>query len=408
MLTVPLFSTAYVAPEAHCVGSDTVEVVTSKGQWEFALEASIAKFLPTEPARRNIGVRVLLEVRVTKGMLGIGIQFADRNGFYEERVISPSGGWEKVEVFGPNPELVGGLIIRNVSPHGESEARIRVLDIGIGNRPQVPPRYILIHQPGKVASQTVEAVFAAALPHGRVERHHALTEATLAKWEATLGRPGVEMGPPYGMDIQIANGRAARRNLHKLRGPGAWILCGFRDPMDFAVSVFFQALATNCPDLTLAREVHDAELQQVIARFNNSFLRGELQTPEEWFQEEIIDFYNLDIFSLAVGNLPYVVTSNGQFDFLFYRFEDLRISLPDIVARLGLKYPETVAHRNIGSEKATGRLYSAFREAFVPTIEMARFCYDTRFFRHFYGDAPNYQSLPAGIRRARLPYLGRK
>lgn len=52
------------------------------------------------------------------------------------------------------------------------------------------PDYYLIHQMGKVASQSVEAAIRHAFPAARVERHHYLSDANLTSLQVICRLPG--------------------------------------------------------------------------------------------------------------------------------------------------------------------------------------------------------------------------
>ena len=108
------------------------------------------------------------------------------------------------------------------------------------------PDYYLIHQMGKVASQSVEAAFN-AFPAARVERHHYLSDANLTSLQVICELPG---GDNVGAERQLNAAIKARAELTARVELGGWVLCGFRDPLKWAVPGFFQNLSSYCPWLT--------------------------------------------------------------------------------------------------------------------------------------------------------------
>ena len=120
-------------------------------------------------------------------------------------------------------------------------------------------------------------------------------------------------------------------------------MTGFRDPMDLAISVFFQNLSYYCPSYVSPEpdEIYDLErldqqVDSVIEVFNNEVeayigrvrdglgvrdvreldLRRKLQNLGEWFDKEFKPLYGIDIFTIEFRNSPFVRFSVGDVNFL--------------------------------------------------------------------------------------------
>lgn len=273
--------------------------------------------------------------------------------------------------------------------------------------------FYLIYQPGKVASQTLEVSIARSDPSARVERHHYLEPGNLAEFERVSELEGsgsaveaTRTQTEAARPVLAAVAREDPRNL--------WVLTGFRDPLDFAISAYFQNLSDFCPaynspapDENYDPVRFDAEVDRVIDAFNAEVaaylqrvrlglpvrnvreleLQIKLRNLGDWFDLEFKPVFGLDVYDIELESKPFVRFSNERGNFLLYRMETLREALPALLAELPLPAKAKLVDQNLASQKDYAVLYHRFRERFVPTAEMVAYYYGGRFFRHFYGDA---------------------
>ena len=256
------------------------------------------------------------------------------------------------------------------------------------------PEIYMVHQPGKVGSQTIEAALRASGVY-RIERHHYLSDTGIGWLEAAL-----IAGTVGNADVaaQLRTAREARTNLD--RTDRVWVLCGFRDPLRLCVAAYFQNLPLYCPWLTYRESAIPREVETLIVSFNTHFdrvicgdvrtdytdavLKLKLQGPEPWFNKEFNPFYQMDIYDHPVGSDSVVRFEKGRFRFVLYRTETLQFCLREIIRRVGLRPPSILKSENVGAEKVYGRLYAAFKKRFRPTSAMIDYYYGGRYFQHFY------------------------
>ncbi|MGA3039117.1 MAG: putative capsular polysaccharide synthesis family protein [Vulcanimicrobiaceae bacterium] len=280
----------------------------------------------------------------------------------------------------------------------------------------------LIHQGGKVASQTFEGTIANADRAAFIERHHFMYPPNLDALTRIAAGNDVHAQQ---QQKQTALARAALEVMKRERG-SIWVVTGFRDPLDHAISRFFQNLDEFCPSYSSPspgesydRDRFDVEVDRVIGIFNeqvDGFLRnheGDASIAAllerfwsaryaihmaKWFDFEFKPLHGLDIYDVDVGSNAFVTTSHDGSNFLFYRMEGVHKVLPSILEALPLPRPIPVVSRNVGEEKDYGVLYRRFRQRFAPTAQMVSYYYDTRFFRHLYpGVKPLYETGTIGM-----------
>jgi hypothetical protein len=286
--------------------------------------------------------------------------------------------------------------------------------------------FYLIHQAGKVASQTLAWTIVSADRSSRVERHHYLEPSNLAEVDRLCNEapPSAQV---QSLRKQTQEARNAIAALSRQDPQDVWVLTGFRDPMDFAISAFFQNLYYYCPSYVspapgeaydLDRfdqqvdsviEVFNSEVEAYIGRVRNGLgvrdvreldLRRKLQNLGEWFDKEFKPLYGIDVFTIEVGNMPFIRFSASNVNFLIYRMETFHEFAESILRELPLPPGCRLVNENLSSTKDYAVLYSRFRERFVPSEEMIRYYYDDRFFTHFYkGTRPRYgaHSFRSGV-----------
>jgi hypothetical protein len=283
--------------------------------------------------------------------------------------------------------------------------------------------FYLIHQAGKVASQTLESTILMSDPGSKVERHHYLEAGNLAEVErlCDLAEPSAQV---EALRFQTSRAHLALQRLAMQKPRDVWVLSGFRDPLDLAISAFFQNLSyyvphysSPAPGEAYDRRRFDAEVDRVIDVFTNEVtsylerarlgtgardvreldLRRKLQNLGEWFEREFNPVHGVDVYELDVGGKPLVHFTRGEKNFVLYRMETLQASLGKLLRLLPIAAVRGVVVLNTAAQKDYSVLYDRFRERFIPTGEMMEYYYGGRFFAHFYpGARPLY-----GTRRVR-------
>ena len=265
--------------------------------------------------------------------------------------------------------------------------------------------YYLIHQIGKVASQTIEGVLREATPRSWIERHHFLSDKGLDYLDAMCQLPGVDTNQIGGISHQLRLATAVRAEIASSAFDNIWVLCGVRDPLTLTVSAFFQNLDLYCPwvDYDPANlEVETARLLEFftfafermlsgrpISTYIEALLHLKLRGPERWFEQEFNEFYGVDIYQHPFGDAPFIQFQHDRFKFCIYRSETLPTALPALLTAMGLPAMAT-KDRNVGASKPYAALYHAFRKKFKPSRSMMSYYYDNRFYRHFYSPTDAY------------------
>jgi hypothetical protein len=279
--------------------------------------------------------------------------------------------------------------------------------------------FYLIHQAGKVASQSLETTIQLTDPSARVERYHYLERANLQEVDMLCDRspPTAQMQELRG---QTRLAKTAASALAQEDPRNVWVLTGIRDPLDFAISAFFQNLAyyypsynSPAPDESYDADRFDVEVDRVIDVFRREFAgfaeraragtaprdireletRRKLQDLGEWFDREFKRFHGVDFFAIDVGAKPFVRFESERGTFILYRMEMFREAFTDILKELPLLTVPRVTDRNLASDKDYAVLYQRFRQRIVPTPAMVDYYYGSRFYRHFYAGAEPLYSL---------------
>jgi putative capsular polysaccharide synthesis protein len=221
---------------------------------------------------------------------------------------------------------------------------------------------------------------------------------------------------------QAAEARAAMEAFAKRDPHDVWVLTGFRDPLDLAISAFFQNLSYYSRDYVSPepgedydRIRFDAQVDRVIDSFRLHFdehisrvrngadvadvreldLRRKLQEIGMWFEKEFKVVHGIDVYQLDIGSRPFVHFKERDINFVLYRMETFATSAGDLIARLPLPKDASIISDNVSSTKDYAILYQRFREKFVPTSDMVDYYYGSRFYSHFYGESRPLYSIGA-------------
>ena len=283
----------------------------------------------------------------------------------------------------------------------------------IESRPVRP--YYLIHQPGKVASQTIEYLIRVLSADARVERHHYLSDRRNDDLESLLRLPGADAENARSFAYQLARARTVRAELAEPATRPAWVITGFRDPLVLAISGFFQNLQTFCPWVDYATTDPNREVDRLIEHFELGFeelrsgrsaetfqsalLALKLEGPEPWFDSEFNEVHGIDIYRHEIGEAPFMIFEREGVKFCVYRMETLPSAVPSLMRALGFP-PAIAAHNwNVGDDKPYAGLYRVFKERFQPTVPMIEYYYGGKFFRHFY--RPLWAGVDDALQRIR-------
>lgn len=291
--------------------------------------------------------------------------------------------------------------------------------------------FYLIHQAGKVASQTLAWTITLADRSAVVERHHYLEPSNLDEVDrlCDLAKPSSQV---QSLRKQTAEARAAMRALAIQDRHNVWVLTGFRDPLDLAISAFFQNLSYYSHDYvspepgeSYDQQRFDAQVDRVIESFRGHFgehlgrvrrgidvadvreldLRRKLQDIGVWFEKEFKMVHGIDVYDLDIGSRAFVHFEERGMNFVLYRMETFGACAGDVVAELPIPRESRIVSDNMSSAKDYAVLYRRFREKFVPTEDMVEYYYGSRFYRHFYGDAQPLYRLGASLMTARVTSL---
>ncbi len=262
--------------------------------------------------------------------------------------------------------------------------------------------FYLLHQVGKVASQTLEARIRRATGNsGRVERHHFLSEHGLAHLEAICNLPGIERDGADSVMQQVAVARSVRQDIMR-REPGRIdVITGIREPLKLAIAAFFQNLPIYCPwvdynpDASVKMAAALIEffkdqfdrmlLRKPASTFQEALLDLKLRGPEPWFEQEFKAFYGIDVHDLPMsGTDPFVTFKDGRFRFLLYRTEHLPSAIVGLLEAIGLPGGGSLENVNVGAAKGYTHLYSAFLAHFETTSSMEDYYLGSRFYKKFY------------------------
>jgi hypothetical protein len=264
--------------------------------------------------------------------------------------------------------------------------------------------YYLIHQVGKVASQTLEAAIRRSTGGtSRIERHHYLSDDGLTNLESMCRLPGIQSESFRSVMHQLNVARAVRDELDTDASCGVWVLTGIRHPLDLSLSAFFQNLSTYCPWLDYDDDKADCTADRLIEFFNSQcdrMLLGKpatsfqealldltLRGPEPWFDREFRPCYDVDVYERHIGRSePFVSFRSGKFNFVIYRTELLSSAIDPLLQRIGVSpVVREMSSFNVGEEKDYSNVYRVFKRRFKPSSSVLDYYCGGRFFRHFYG-----------------------
>lgn len=261
--------------------------------------------------------------------------------------------------------------------------------------------WALVHQMGKVGSQTIEWSIRQSDPRIRVERHHFLhppnRQRRAVLWSASHGVPDRVR------DSQRHQGEAARKCVEDLAAANEslrlCVLSGYREPLAHVIAALFQNLPAVAPQLEPTADLErgcrwlDDLVKEMFCRFRNGELGPDWPEPFfgllfdlalDWFDGEFAPVHDFDVYSHSPGKDGLLVVDRGRTRFIIYRLETLATQFPRILQAIpGL--PRVVqSNQNLAKDKPCGALYEAFRRSFRPTEAMLEYYGNSKYYRHFY------------------------
>ncbi len=263
--------------------------------------------------------------------------------------------------------------------------------------------WILIHQMGKVGSQTLEHSIRQSAPDLRVERHHQLHEGNLKRLETAANAPGTPEATAASLRYQVVMARACAADLFGQPGSSyGCVLTGYRNPIDQVIASVFQNLdAYELPlQWTAASLPRDCEvvgefLEHWFEQFLDAARTQECQElvcrfpfPQSvnWFDLEFAPFHNLDVYDYPPGKDGLLVIDRDQTRFILYQQEQLETQFPLIMRLIPGLSRMVQDNRNRAVDKPYAALYREFKLRFMPSAAMLEYYVTSKYYRHFYGN----------------------
>jgi hypothetical protein len=247
------------------------------------------------------------------------------------------------------------------------------LKLGVG-RSAAP---VLIWQMGKVGSSSVYQSIRRALPGTPIFHVHVLSDTLIRRGEV------YKRALQEGTKAHLQN-VALRKALLDTAGGRRWkIITLVREPMGRNLSSFFQNLDVHLDpserELLRASRLPVETLAQVfLDRFDHD-------RPAVWFDLEIKGLLGIDVFAEGFPvERGYGTYSNGRFDLLLIRMEDLERVGTDAVREFLGASAFTLETTNVGDDKSYARLYGEMKRQIRFDAGMLDRIYDTRYARTFY------------------------
>jgi hypothetical protein len=244
---------------------------------------------------------------------------------------------------------------------------------------------IIIFQPGKVGSLTVQASLERAYT-GRmymVEIHHAHALNHLEERERFVQRTRVD---PSDSLVLIRHWKELRARIDKYPGRRWYVINLVRDPVAIKVSALFQVLYQHIPDW-------EAQLQSGALTMSKLdellFSKQEFGFSglETWYDTQVREIWGLDIFKTPFPHEKgYQIYKKWNISMMIIRLEDLnRVAGRAFYDFLRLKDFQVV-NANVGDEKPYAELYNQFKKRALPTDYLDQ-GYQNRFATYFYTPA---------------------
>lgn len=273
------------------------------------------------------------------------------------------------------------------------------------------PKPLLVYQPGKVGSTTIQSTLSRHYGSDRVEHVHGLTDGYWRGW-LDLDK-GDGAGEPY---LAVCREMASRARLLRLRieagsteGSPRWMLVtAVRDPVAMTVSAAFHLAELLYPGLTRAASSRRRTARHIPSILTAAFseqsaerLTGRdafmkdaatrmFEVAWTWWQLELPMVFGLDPYAARFPHGDgYAILENDVARLLTIRFEDIPSRLPTALREFtGVVDSEgfELVASNVTGEKPYGREYRSVVEGLhFPGSVLTRVL-NSKHVRHFYTD----------------------
>ena len=182
-----------------------------------------------------------------------------------------------------------------------------------------------------------------------------------------------------------------------LRSHRPLIITGVRDPLERNMSMFFHHLAAYVFSYTTGFPYGKASANRTSAETDPEYLatvfdaRFDHAYPINWFDIEFKRYTGIDIYNepLLANGASCGVIYGDRFNVFAYRYEAMQNDIGLIAESLSevLDSEITIGTSNRGIDKWYSGLYSEFKECFVPSHELSRLLYDSKY-SQFFGYRP--------------------
>jgi len=273
---------------------------------------------------------------------------------------------------------------------------------------------IIIHQVGKVASQTIEQTLKKALPQTPIFCANMLNQISWANAEQLINLPQSYSMPEHRQSWinLVQEGRTFREQIENYK---RLIDSGFitqklnvitltREPFSLAISAFFHSLSLFFPNIeqrfkTECNNKLFEEIRDFYLNYVNSFLQGQQAEDtaqfrlfktlhsdiSSFFDEELKPVFDIDVynssFDFAKG---YQIYESRYARLVLIRVEDLnRVIHTAFNEFLGLGHFE-LCNTNLSSEKYYNNTYTKFKDTVTFPQDFVDVHYSTKHAHHFY------------------------
>ncbi|MCP4977331.1 MAG: hypothetical protein GY931_14345 [Maribacter sp.] len=270
-------------------------------------------------------------------------------------------------------------------------------------------KLVLVHQVGRVGSKSVEESVRKSNKTAQVVHIHYLHPENHKKYmEIANGKNAIKKTADA---FAYHPGKAHRiveflkcnqKNLEHLT-----VISGYRDPLDHAISNFFQNLSDLVPQCELIPETHETDLkfaQKTFFNLVNKLIKNKrsqrfhtllgmfaVRGPMSWFDTEM-NVYGIDIYKHKPDPDGIITIRGKQVLHIVYKFETLDQQLAKITSMVPGSNNFVEVKTNRARDKEHNDLYTEFRKRFLPTEEMMEYYYNNKYFKHFYANEnPHFQ-----------------
>jgi hypothetical protein len=244
-----------------------------------------------------------------------------------------------------------------------------------------------------VGGSTIAATLIANFGSAYVSHVHCLTENGSRVWRAALPRyrPSCRHAVRQHLDqarkaaMILDAGMALFPNTQKRA-----IICGVREPVSWALSLYFEAFSGLCSDDygAISVETVAAFVREVLAD-ERADLGLPFLSPERWLRTDFFRAHKFDIFAQDFDlEKGYQVYESDVRPILIIRQENLSSLSASLSSLLG--YPAELiepVHANRAESKCYSRIYESIKKALKFDRDWLRSIYASPYSRKFYSES---------------------